>query len=165
MTEFLITTSQELPQDTVLGSLEAKVSDRGVEITAKSPIIGAYVSKICSKRKTLRGGDYYESLKDLTFYSLPPTLGNEMGTNLIAPDMFVNVGGVDEYGNRRKQEPNMLWMVALGLEEGVTITFVQPAHVPADIIEYLNRCMEKARLFYVKNIRQLSYKTTLVERS
>lgn len=165
MTEFLITTAQTLPENTELCSLEAKVTDKGVEITAKSSIIGAYVKKICSKKKLLRGVDYNISFDGLFFYCFSPSIGNELGTNLVTTDLFHNIGGMDEYGNRRKQEPNMLWLITQGLEEGITITFAQPAHIPADIMEYLNRCMEKMRLFYTKNMRQIFYKATLIERN
>jgi hypothetical protein len=164
MTEFLVSTSQTVPEDKELITLEATVTDKGVEITAKSPILGEYMRRVCSKKSTIKGGDYTPAFDNLEFYSLPVPLSNELNHTGIYNDMFLVASGVDEYGNRRKNEPNMLWLYTKGLEEGVTLVFLQPAHIPADIIEFLNRSMEKARVFYLKFVRQATIKSSLIER-
>lgn len=164
MTEYLITTTQVVSPDRELCSLEAAITDAGVQITAKSPIIEALMKKYSAGSTLLLGEHYSDCFKGLKFYRLPTHVAKLIDCGSIYTDLFVPGNSVDEYGNRRKSEPNLLWLYTEGLGEGVTITFPQPAHIPADIIEYLNRSMEKVRVFHLKFIRRLQAKSVLLER-
>jgi hypothetical protein len=159
VSEFVITTSQKTPPDIEICELTATITDAGVAITAKSPLLGEYIAtKINSKH---RGEDYSASFKDLVFYSIPSRIALDIGGNGVFTDMFLSGRGID---GERGGEPNMLWMRTRGLAEGVTLTFPQPAHVPADLIEYLNRSMERLRTFYLKHVRAAVIKSSLTER-
>ena len=162
MSEFVISTAQRTDPDTEICELTATVTDAGVKITAKSPIIAEFVA--AKSNSTVRGADYSASFAGLTFYALPARYTQDINGNGIYHDMFFSSRNIDPGAPRGLAEPNLLWLRMKGLAEGVTLTFPQPAHIPADLIEYLNRSMEKTRVFYMKHIRKLSIKATLTEK-
>jgi hypothetical protein len=99
----------------------------------------------------------------LEVYNLPSRIAQELqGSNGIYPDMFLSTRN-DLDGNR-VLVPNLVWMRVKGLAEGVTLVFPQPAHVPADLVEYLNRSMDKTRIFYQRFVRKVSITANLIER-
>lgn len=159
MSDFIVSTSQKTTPDIEICELTASITDIGVEIFAKSPIIAEFIlSKQVGEH---RGGDYVSIFKNLVFFSIPGRYAQEIGGSTIYSDMFFNNNRGD---GGRQMEPNMLWLRTKGLEKGITITFPQPAHVPADLIEYLNRSMEKVRVFYMKFVRKAVIKSILIER-
>jgi hypothetical protein len=161
MSEFVVSTVQRTPVDIEICELTATITDTGVSVTAKSPIIAEFIASKSSG--THNGSEYVSAFKGLKFHSIPSRLANDINGNGIYGDMFF-ASRMDAGGNRSIPEPNMVWMRSDKLAEGVTVVFPQPAHVPADLIEYLNRSMEKVRTFYMKNVRKVSIKSTLVER-
>lgn len=161
MSEFIVSTTQKTPPDIEICELTATITDAGVAITAKSPIIAEFIA--AKATNTLKGNDYVASFNKL-IYIIPARLSNDIGGNGIYGDMFLNPRLADPNAPRGLSEPNIIWIRTKGLAEGVTLVFPQPAHIPADLIEYLNRSMEKTRIFYMKHIRKISVKSTLVER-
>lgn len=163
MSEFVVSLVQKTPPDIEICELTATVTDTGVEITARSPLIADFVaSKNVGAHK---GEEYVSNFRGLVFYSLPSRLGIDINGHSIFSDMFYNARNIDPPGAPRGgTEPNMIWIRTKGLADGVKLVFPQPAHIPADLIEYLNRSMEKARIFYMKNIRKTTIKATLTEK-
>lgn len=162
MSEFIVALVQKTPSDIEICELTATVTDAGVEITARSPLIADFVaSKATASHK---GEDYISSYRGLTFFSLPSRYASDINGNNIYQDMFFNARNIDQGAPRGLAEPNLLWMRTKGLADGIKLVFPQPAHIPADLIEYLNRSMEKARTFYMKNIRKTTIKATLTEK-
>jgi hypothetical protein len=162
MSEFVISTVQRTDPDTEICELTVTITDAGVKITAKSPIIAEFVAT--KAHGLVKGDSYASSFAGLTFYSLPSRYNQDINGNGIYPDLFFPNRNIEPGLPRGMAEPNLLWLRTKGLAEGVTLTFPQPAHIPADLIEYLNRSMEKTRVFYMKHIRKLSIKATLTEK-
>lgn len=165
MTEFVVTTTKETPKDLVICELMATITADGVEIWAKSPIIADFVASRATS--TVDGGEFVKEWKDKVFMNLPARTYTEFGGS-ISPDLFTSVlqrsnPGDDMYA-RREMCPNICWLRMKGLEEGVKLTFHQPAHYPADLVEYLNRAQEKVQQIYMKFVRKSSARSSLVER-
>lgn len=162
MSEFVISTIQNTLPDVEICELTAAITDTGVAITAKSPLIAEFVaSKQVGEH---RGRDYVSSFREIVFYALPTRLTVELGGNGIYGDMFLSARNLDPGAPRGMMDPNLIWVRAKGLETGVTLVFPQPAHIPADLIEYLNKSMEKVKVFYMKHLRKTVIKSKLLEK-
>jgi hypothetical protein len=161
MPEYIANVTHSTPKDLTIVELTATIDDQGVKIHAKSPILADFVA--AKQNGILPGGEYVNAWKGMEIYNLPSRIVQEMtGSNGIYPDMFLSTRN-DLDGNR-VLVPNLVWMRVKGLAEGVTLVFPQPAHVPADLVEYLNRSMDKTRIFYQRFVRKVSITANLIER-
>lgn len=165
MSEFISQVMQRTPEDREICELTARIADSGVEITAKSEILGKYIKKV--RQNSYSGMEFGAvAWQPYTFYSVGPKQSVFIpGHNSFSVDLFVPARAVFPGDNaRHNYEPNMIWMLADGLETGITLIFPQPAHIPADIIDYLTRSMDKVRTFYLRHIQPFEAKATLTER-
>lgn len=156
MPEYVVDIRQTVPPDVEICELTATLVDDGVLVYAKSPIIGEYMERICTDH--LYAADYFNhaTWKDKKILHLPSRIAVPFGGNVVRTDFLVP-------GRDGSYEPNMVWMRTVGLKDGVEIVFNQPIHVPADIIDFLSRSMDKARTFYLRYVRQTKITAKLRE--
>lgn len=160
MPEYIANVTHSTPKDLTIVELTATIDDQGVKICAKSPILADFVAS--KQTGILSGGDYVNAWRDMNLYNLPSRIAQELGSNGIYPDLFIS--SRNDLDGNRVMVPNLVWVRAKGLAEGVTFIFPQPAHVPADLVEYLNRSMDKTRIFYQRYVKKISITANLIER-
>lgn len=172
MPEYLVNMAYNTPKDTEICQLTATLVDDGILIHAYSPLIGKFVKSkaIGSYKGSELNPPKWDKLKLL---QLPARMVREFGNNRFSVDLFApaRYAAFEDGAIARRvaqqmvtTEPNNLWMFTEGLDEGVDILFSQPAHIPADIIDYLSRSMEKAKSFYTRYIAEYKVTATLLER-
>lgn len=160
MPEFIANIVHSTPKDLSIVELTATVADDGIQINAKSAILADFIS--AKHVDCYKGDEYVRGWKGLEIYTLPGRITADIGGNGIYGDMFIH--GRDGVDGVRTLQPNMIWMRMKGLADGVTFVFPQPAHVPADLVEYLNKSMDKTRMFYQRFIRKVTVTANLIER-
>lgn len=157
MSDYVVQVQQSVPEDDTILELSATITDAGVEIYAKSPSIHSFV-KNAANDTSFDGGDWVLSFAGKKFFSLPARYLQGVGGNVLRDDLLLSRGELFDPGEERIRvegaTPNYAWLRSTELDTGVTLVLRQPAHMPADIVEFLSRALEGARSFHMRYIRK-----------